>query len=237
MTSPTDERPQLGNPQSFKIMTEVIIVGGGEHAAVVADVLQASGHTVRGIVDDSMTPIACESMQLPRLGDVAWLAVQRPSDPLVMGIGSNEIRIRIAKRLAQLGFQFFSAIHPSAIVSATARIDPGSVIMPRAVVNTNAVVGHHCIINSAAVVEHDSVIGNGSHISVGTILAGRVYVGEGTLIGAGAVVLPHLTIGRHVSIGAGAVVTKSIGDNCVAMGVPARVRTTADEEKKGLPNE
>ena len=205
-------------------MSQIIIIGGGEHAAVVADVLIASGRRVRGFVDDSLTPIACESMQLPRLGDVNWLADQPTDQPLLMGIGNNEVRLHIANRLESCGFQFETAVHPSATLSATAKVQAGTVVMPRAVVNTNATVGRHCIINSAAVIEHDSTIGEGAHISVGTILAGRVSVGATTLVGAGSVVLPHLSIGAGVSVGAGAVVTKSIGDRCVAVGIPARVR-------------
>lgn len=44
------------------------------------------------------------------------------------------------------------------------------------------------------------------------------------MIGAGAVILGNITIGNNVSIGANAVVTKDIPDNCVAVGVPAKIR-------------
>lgn len=206
-------------------MAKIIVVGGGEHAAVVADVLMASGHHVCGFVDDAELPLACQSMKLPRLGNIESVRSMSTSIPLIMGIGCNVTRLKIARWFEQLGFRFETAIHPSATLSQSAIVGSGTVVMPRVVINTNAVVGCHCIVNSAAVIEHDSDIGDGAHVSVGTVLAGRVSIGKLSLVGAGAVVLPHLTIGSGVSVGAGSVVTKSIPDDCVAMGVPARIRS------------
>jgi acetyltransferase-like isoleucine patch superfamily enzyme len=56
-----------------------------------------------------------------------------------------------------------------------------------------------------------------------------VRVGAGSWLGHGVVVLPGVTIGRHVVVGAGSVVTRDLPDNCVAVGVPARVVKRHDE--------
>jgi acetyltransferase-like isoleucine patch superfamily enzyme len=45
-------------------------------------------------------------------------------------------------------------------------------------------------------------------------------------VGAGAVVLPELSIGSNSVVGAGAVVTKDVPDNCLVLGVPAKVTRT-----------
>jgi acetyltransferase-like isoleucine patch superfamily enzyme len=50
-----------------------------------------------------------------------------------------------------------------------------------------------------------------------------VTIGDGSWLGHGTVVLPGATIGRHVVVGANSVVTGELPDNCVAVGVPARV--------------
>lgn len=49
----------------------------------------------------------------------------------------------------------------------------------------------------------------------------QVKIGTRTWIGSGAVIMAD--VGRRVTIGAGAVVTQPIPDDCVAVGVPARV--------------
>ena len=51
----------------------------------------------------------------------------------------------------------------------------------------------------------------------------RPVIGDNVFIGAGAVVIGDITVGDNVTIGAGAVVVKSLPDNCVAVGNPARI--------------
>jgi len=48
-------------------------------------------------------------------------------------------------------------------------------------------------------------------------------VKAGASIGGGATILPGITIGRGAMVGAGAVVTKSVPDNAVVVGNPARI--------------
>ncbi len=64
-----------------------------------------------------------------------------------------------------------------------------------------------------------------------------IRVGSNVFIGTHSVVLPGVTIGDNVIIGAGSVVTKSIPDNCVAAGVPAKVIKTLDEFSRKLTGE
>ena len=52
---------------------------------------------------------------------------------------------------------------------------------------------------------------------------GYCKVGNNCMIGAGAVILGNITIGNNVQIGANAVVIHDVPDNCIAVGVPARV--------------
>ena len=48
-------------------------------------------------------------------------------------------------------------------------------------------------------------------------------IGNNVTIGAGAKVLGNITIGNNSVIGANAVVVKNVPDNCVVVGVPARI--------------
>jgi maltose O-acetyltransferase len=57
-----------------------------------------------------------------------------------------------------------------------------------------------------------------------------IRIGNNVWIGASVTILPGVDIGDNVTIGAGSVVTRSIPDNCVAVGNPCRViRTLAPE--------
>ena len=60
---------------------------------------------------------------------------------------------------------------------------------------------------------------------------GRVMVGDNVFVGANTTILPGVQIGNNVIIGAGSVVTRSIPDNMVAAGNPAKVICSVEDYK------
>lgn len=61
-----------------------------------------------------------------------------------------------------------------------------------------------------------------------------ISLGDNVYVGNSVLFMPGVTVGSNVVIGAGAVITKSIPDNSVAVGVPAKVIKTADEYLKKI---
>lgn len=64
---------------------------------------------------------------------------------------------------------------------------------------------------------------------LGYSLISKVSIGNDCFVGAGSIILPGVHIGNNVIIGAGSMVTKSIPDNSVAVGNPAKVICSYDE--------
>ncbi len=58
---------------------------------------------------------------------------------------------------------------------------------------------------------------------------GKITIKDNVYIGNNAMLLPGVTIGNNVIIGAGSVVTKSVGDNTIVAGNPAKVVGRVDE--------
>lgn len=58
---------------------------------------------------------------------------------------------------------------------------------------------------------------------------GKITIGDNTFIGNEAMILPGVTIGKNCIVGGMAVVTKSVPDNCVVAGNPAKFICTTDE--------
>jgi serine acetyltransferase len=56
----------------------------------------------------------------------------------------------------------------------------------------------------------------------GVNISGEVIINENVYVGTGAKIINQLEIGSNSIIGAGAVVSKSIPDNCTAVGIPAK---------------
>lgn len=59
--------------------------------------------------------------------------------------------------------------------------------------------------------------------------AGKVIIGNNVYFGADVTILRGVTIGNNCVIGAGSVVTRSIPDDCVAVGNPCRVVCSIEE--------
>lgn len=81
------------------------------------------------------------------------------------------------------------------------------------------------IVSGDAVFGDDVVIRNG--VTVGlrhTGHRGSPIIGNRVDIGAGAKILGPIQIGDDVAIGANAVVIQDVPSNCVAVGVPARIK-------------
>lgn len=123
-------------------------------------------------------------------------------------------------------------IHPTSFMCTSSRCGAGIVQMPFSVINSFTSVGDDCIFNSNSTVDHECEIGHGVHVMGAAAIAGRVKVGSYSSIGTNSTVLPDLTIGSRVIVGAGSVVTKSLPDNVVVYGNPARIIASSDEYLK-----
>ncbi|WP_316632862.1 acetyltransferase [uncultured Flavobacterium sp.] len=141
-----------------------------------------------------------------------------------IGIGNPILRKKLYDKFISLGGLFTSTISPLAnIGSYDIEIGEGTNILSGASVSNSSKIGMGCIIYYNSIVTHDSKIGDFVEISPSATLLGRCIVGSYSKIGANVTILPDVIIGKNVIIGAGSVVTKDIPDNCVAVGIPAKM--------------
>lgn len=190
----------------------IYIYGGSGHGLVVADIAKSCGYEDIVFLDDDKSK-----------GFLAFDDIKENRDyHIAFGIGNNKIRAKLYKKVKENGFFTPILIHPSSIISSSARIEEGTVIMPNVVVNAKAYIGKCVILNSSCVVEHESIIGDFVHISPKVAIAGDIKVGEFTHIGIGSSVIQCLNIGKNSIIGAGSVVVNSIGDFKKAYGNPCK---------------
>ena len=190
------------------------LFGASGHGKVVADIATTAGIEIIAFIDQDISKRECYG--LPVINKIS-----EEVNKVVISIGNNQIRKKIAEELNNVNF--ISLIHPKAIISNSVKIKPGTVMMGGVVINADTTIGKHCIINTNASVDHDCVVEDFVHISPNAALAGNVAVGEGSHIGIGAAVIQGIKIGKWCVIGAGAVIIHDIPDYSVVVGNPGRI--------------
>jgi sugar O-acyltransferase (sialic acid O-acetyltransferase NeuD family) len=118
---------------------------------------------------------------------------------------------------------YASLCHPTSVASPQSELGPGVFLAPGTIVAPFASLGNLVTVNRNASVGHHTKVGAFTSINPGCSIAGKCEIGENVSIGIGAVILDGLSIGSNSIIGAGSIVTRSIPDDVVAWGSPAKV--------------
>lgn len=201
----------------------LLIVGASGHGRVCVDVATEMGcfNRIDFLDDDAVEMPLLSSKIVGKLDDIHEL--KKEYSDFFVGIGNNLVREKMLQVLFHHNFNIINLVHPTAIISRSAKISPyGCLICEGTVIKTGATIGTGSIINTAAVIEHDCSIGDYSHISPNATLAGTVTVGSKTWIGVGATIINNISIGDNCIIGAGAVVISDVESDLKVVGVPHR---------------
>jgi len=214
-------------------MSDLLILGAGGHAKVVAETGFASGFASRvAFLDDRFHgPDGCPPvLGWPVIGPQAWSLqpdTQAQFDAAVVAIGHAATRLHWIQQLQAAGYALPVLVHPTAWMSPSAEIGPASVVFAQAAVQAQATIGIGAILNTGCSVDHDAQLVDGVHICPGARLAGEVHIGARSWIGIGASVIQQVRIGSDVTVGAGAAVLRDLPDGVTAVGVPARLLSSS----------
>ena len=131
-------------------------------------------------------------------------------------------RLRIVGELGLPAARYATIVHPTAAISVSSSIGPGSVLLAHVALTTAVRVGGHVAIMPQVVLTHDDVVEDFATLASGVRLGGSVHVGRAAYLGAGALVREGCSVGAGALVGMGAVVTRDIPAYEVWAGVPAR---------------
>jgi sugar O-acyltransferase (sialic acid O-acetyltransferase NeuD family) len=145
-----------------------------------------------------------------------------PNSYLVCAIADPAAKKLLSNKLLLKGAQFFTLIHPSAIVGTNVTVGKGTVICPFTVLSTDLVVGDFVTINSGCTIGHDSVIADYCTLSGHCDITGGVKLQEGAFLGSHAAIIPKVTVGEYAVVGAGSVVIRKVAPGVTVFGVPAK---------------
>jgi len=205
-------------------MKRLAVFGASGHGKVVAEIAELCGWSEVVFFDDDLNKNQLEKWQI--VGNMnSLISKVKKFDGCIIAIGDNKIRSEKIKLLLSKGCKnLVSLIHPSAVVSSHCKIGIGTVIMAGSIVNPFSQIGISSIINTGSIIEHDNLIEDFVHISPGVKTSGGVKIGIKTWIGAGSSIKQNLTIGQNVMVGMGSVVIRSVPENSIIFGTPAKIQ-------------
>lgn len=141
---------------------------------------------------------------------------------VIIAVGEPASRKALYNKVVEKGYRLGILIHPTAVVSPTAKLGQGAVIKDSVSISSGAVIGENVYINGITLIGHGAEIGAHSQISSHVVIAGGTRVGTCVYVGISACVRDHIEIGENAILAMGAVVMKSIRSGRTAMGNPAR---------------
>ena len=141
-----------------------------------------------------------------------------------IGVGNPVLRKKLYDKFTALGGVFTGTISPFARIGKYGNtIGEGCNIMTGTVITNDIMVGEGVLVNLNCTIGHDSKIGKFVEMSPNVNISGNCTIGDYSVLGTNAIVLPKISIGKNVIVGAGSLVTKDLPDNCLAIGIPAKV--------------
>jgi sugar O-acyltransferase (sialic acid O-acetyltransferase NeuD family) len=221
---------------------QLIVVGAGGFGRETVEAVRAlnaagAGWRLVGYLDDDPARHGTVIDGVPVLGGRGELD-NMPDVSVVVCTGrpDNYVnRPRIVQALDLPPERYATIIHPSASVSSTSRVGPGTVLLAQTVLTAAVTVGSHVAIMPHVTLTHDDVIGDFATLASGVCLGGNVHVGVCAYVGAGALVREDRSIGACALVGMGAIVTRDVPPHEVWAGVPARYIRKAAAETASLP--
>jgi sugar O-acyltransferase (sialic acid O-acetyltransferase NeuD family) len=208
---------------------ELVVIGAGGFGRETVEAVRALNAAgarwqVAGYLDDDPARHGELIDGVPVLGGTDELA-KMPGVCVVVCTGRPDNYISRSRIVEALGLppeRYATIIHPSASVSVTSRVGPGSVLLAQTVLSAAVTVGSHVAIMPHVTLTHDDVVDDFATMASGVCLGGNVHVGRCAYIGAGALVREQRNVGSCALVGMGAIVTRDVPPHEVWAGVPAR---------------
>ena len=193
-----------------------VIYGAGDFAIEVLDYLRRddSLNIIGYYTDEGINTSFEEYSNLTYFG----LFEKHESEiEVILAFADPKSRKHVLEKLQNCNFRLATFIHPTAVISPTAKLMPGVIVFPYCVVSCNAFIDVGVVLNSYVGVGHHVNIGRGTVISSQVDVTGHVKIGNFCFLGSGSRIAPRKKIGDESQISLGVAVIRNVPANTIVM--------------------
>lgn len=206
-------------------MYDIIIVGAGGFGREVylwtKDSFPDDQYKIKGFLDDNPRILDNYDMDVGIIGDLNSYEIKN-QDRFLFAIGDIDVKKRLVARLKKKGAKFLTLIHPTAIVTNTAKISQGVIICPFVTVGDHAQLYDFVILNVYSSCGHDSKIGKYCILSPYAAVTGFSILEDEVFLGTHSTVIPGKKVGYRSKVSANSVVMRDVPSNKIVFGVPGK---------------
>lgn len=205
---------------------DIYILGVGHNTIVTIDLAEACGYRIAGLYHYEKSRVGEYYFGHKIVGTNEDLFEKDLSDKnFAISVGNNIIRSELFNNLINKGGNIPNLIHPSAVVSKYSKFGRGLQVHALCVIDPDVIIGDDCMISDGSIVNHSVVMNNHCFVACNVVVGAYTKVNDFSFIGSGATLISGKvnSIGNNSIIGAGAVVTKTVDENIVVVGNPAKI--------------
>lgn len=203
----------------------VIILGARGLGSVALNILQQNGIAVYGFLDSDPALHGQTVHHVPVLGattEEQYFNLIGETCEVFVSVEHQIQRQRLVHMLYERKKIIpINAIHPAAIIAASAILGYGNLINTNVSLGPNITLGSHCILHTQATIEYDTIIKDFVQIGAGSVVGSGAQLHEHVFVGTGATIIAGVEVGADASIGAGAVVLANVKPGEAVLGNPA----------------
>lgn len=203
----------------------LVIIGASGLAREVYDLAMTCygdnpNFTIKGFLSDG--PSNIEEMGYPKvLNTVQGYSIEK-DDVFFCAIGKVKDRKKTSEIILMKGGSFINLIHPTAIISPSAKIGTGVAIKAYSSLASDVSIGNFVYLQSSVILGHDVRIGNYCHVNSFAFFAGYVNVEDLCVINAGAKLIQNIKVGTGATVGIGSIVLTRVKAETTVFGIPAK---------------
>lgn len=207
-------------------MTNILIVGatgfGREVYCWAKDTFDKNEYNIKGFISKDNNDLEGFNIDIPILGDEFTYEIEE-NDRFILALGNIDIKKKVVNALKDRGAKFISLIHPTSIITPTAKIGEGVVICPYCIISDNAIISDFVMMNLYASVGHDSVVGKWSVFAPYSTVNGFVTIEEEVYLATHSCVVAKKKVGFASKVSANSVAGKNVPPYSLAYGVPCQI--------------
>ena len=185
-----------------------VLIGNGGHAR---EVMAQMGVNLLRFVDDEY--VDKDTLPLSQFDPIKHVAM--------VAVADSKDRYDIVQRLPK-ETQFFTFVHPTALLLDGVEIGEGSFIGAYSILTTNIRIGKHAILNRGNHIGHDCTINDYFSAMPNAVVGGNVVIRNRVYMGSCSNIREKISICSDVTIGMNSAVVKNIEKSGIYIGVPSK---------------